>query len=172
MPDGGQVRLVSASNLMAKDRGGTSDPFAILELAGTKHRSQTIMKTLNPTWNEAFAFKGVLGTLIQKPLSVKCYDYDKMAMNDALGELSFSLEPLRGKHELAGTDCPLAKAPPPCHPGRTPSRSSTTPPSASLPRADAPRRPRRRRAAPSPSSSSGSPTSPRAAAARPRRRRG
>ena len=68
------------------------------------------MKTLNPTWNEAFAFKGVLGTLIQKPLSVKCYDYDKMAMNDALGEISFSLEPLKLKPDVRGTDFPLGKA--------------------------------------------------------------
>jgi hypothetical protein len=135
-----EVRVVSASNLMAKDRGGTSDPFVSLELAGTKHRSQTIMQTLNPPWDERFAFKGTLGKLVAKPLVFKCYDYDKMAMNDrrrrrrpstslalpaiasrrgaphlppaarSLGEISFSLEPLKLKPDVRGADFPLGKA--------------------------------------------------------------
>ena len=39
----------------AADRGGTSDPYVKLSLAGQQHKSKTIKKTLDPVWNEHFA---------------------------------------------------------------------------------------------------------------------
>ena len=66
-----EVHVISAANLMAKDRGGTSDPYVLLELAGTKHRTKTIDKELNPSWDERFKFNGVLADLIAKPLHIK-----------------------------------------------------------------------------------------------------
>ena len=58
------VHMISASNLAAADKGGTSDPYAKVSLRvrekvigekGTK----TVKKTLDPTWNAALRFNGV-----------------------------------------------------------------------------------------------------------------
>ena len=43
----------------------------LLELAGTKHRTKTIDKELNPSWDERFKFNGVLADMIAKPLHIK-----------------------------------------------------------------------------------------------------
>jgi Ca2+-dependent lipid-binding protein len=50
------VDLVSASNLMAADKIGTSDPYVVFTVNGERvHKSDTIKKTLNPKWhNERF----------------------------------------------------------------------------------------------------------------------
>eukprot|EP01126_Amoeba_proteus_P015425 TRINITY_DN1696_c0_g1_i14.p1 TRINITY_DN1696_c0_g1~~TRINITY_DN1696_c0_g1_i14.p1 ORF type:complete len:109 (-),score=7.38 TRINITY_DN1696_c0_g1_i14:219-545(-) len=62
------VNLLEASNLIAADRGGTSDPFARFAICRphnratysqrnskeTSFKSKIIKKTLNPTWNEQF----------------------------------------------------------------------------------------------------------------------
>ena len=55
------VLLKNATGLKAADRGtfaraGKSDPYAILDLGGQTARSQTVMKTTDPTWNERFSF--------------------------------------------------------------------------------------------------------------------
>lgn len=50
------VDLVSARNLMAADKIGTSDPYVVFTVNGERvHKSETIKKTLNPKWhNERF----------------------------------------------------------------------------------------------------------------------
>jgi hypothetical protein len=50
------VDLVSARNLMAADKTGTSDPYVVFTVNGERvHKSDTIKKTLNPNWqNERF----------------------------------------------------------------------------------------------------------------------
>lgn len=46
------VELVSATNLMAADKSGTSDPYVIFNVNGEKvHKSEIIKKTLNPKWS-------------------------------------------------------------------------------------------------------------------------
>ena len=51
------ARLLSASNLMAADRSGTSDPYVIFVINGVKvYQSEVIKKTLNPVWkNQEFS---------------------------------------------------------------------------------------------------------------------
>lgn len=45
------VDLVSACDLMAADKSGTSDPYVIFNVNGEKlYKSETIKKTLNPKW--------------------------------------------------------------------------------------------------------------------------
>lgn len=45
------VDLVSAQNLMAADKTGTSDPYVTFTVNGERvHKSDTIRKTLNPKW--------------------------------------------------------------------------------------------------------------------------
>jgi Ca2+-dependent lipid-binding protein len=45
------VDLVSAHNLMAADKSGTSDPYVVFNVNGEKvHKSEVIKKNLNPKW--------------------------------------------------------------------------------------------------------------------------
>jgi Ca2+-dependent lipid-binding protein len=60
-----RVELVEGRDILAADRGGKSDPFAVFSLNGQKvFKSQTKKKTLNPEWNETFVI-GVVSTLWQ-----------------------------------------------------------------------------------------------------------
>ena len=49
-----RIRLKDAHNLIAADRGGTSDPYVTIKVAHLKVKSSTKNKTLNPTWNEDY----------------------------------------------------------------------------------------------------------------------
>lgn len=43
--------LVSAKDLMAADKTGTSDPYVVFTVNGERvYKSDTIRKTLNPKW--------------------------------------------------------------------------------------------------------------------------
>ena len=56
-PHSVQIRIVKAEGLLAKDLGGTSDPFARLEVDMKKSSSfvtRTIPKTVDPLWDESF----------------------------------------------------------------------------------------------------------------------
>jgi Ca2+-dependent lipid-binding protein len=61
-----EVRVLEARNVIACDRGGTSDPYVVLtlvdlagrEVKGEKQKTEKITKTLNPKWNATL----VLGT--------------------------------------------------------------------------------------------------------------
>ena len=68
------VTVVRAENLLAKDRGGTSDPFTVLILGRQIKKTSIIDKTLNPEWNETFEFET---TPLESNLNVVLYDYDK-----------------------------------------------------------------------------------------------
>ena len=56
------LSLVGATDVLAADKGGTSDPYAIAELVWTKTgkalkkarktKTKTIKKTLAPEWND------------------------------------------------------------------------------------------------------------------------
>ena len=52
-----RVRVVKGADLVAKDRGGTSDPLAQLVLGTQTRETQVVPKTLNPEWNESFTLQ-------------------------------------------------------------------------------------------------------------------
>jgi len=55
------LKLIRAEHLPAKDFSGTSDPYIkIMLLPDRKHQlvSNIKRKSLNPRWNEMFAFEG------------------------------------------------------------------------------------------------------------------
>jgi hypothetical protein len=59
------VTLQKASHLRGADKakgGGTatSDPYAILDLHSIKRKSRTVLKTVDPVWNQTFSWNGVL----------------------------------------------------------------------------------------------------------------
>ena len=51
------VRLLEAKDILAADRGGTSDPYATLEIEKQKFTSKVQKKTLKPKWREKFRFQ-------------------------------------------------------------------------------------------------------------------
>ncbi|KAK1275304.1 hypothetical protein QJS04_geneDACA001886 [Acorus gramineus] len=50
------VQVLDACDLMPKDGKGSSNPFVEVEFDGQRHRTQTKLKDLNPSWNETFTF--------------------------------------------------------------------------------------------------------------------
>ena len=85
------VGLQSATDLLAADRNGLSDPYCKLSWLGQKGRSKVVYKSLAPTWDESFAFTGVLHELLSCPLRLRVYDYDRLGRDDPLGEARVEL---------------------------------------------------------------------------------
>eukprot|EP00043_Microstomoeca_roanoka_P017883 m.188128 g.188128 ORF g.188128 m.188128 type:complete len:957 (+) comp16719_c0_seq2:96-2966(+) len=77
-----RIVVQSAQGLMAADRGGTSDPFAILRLGKQKYQTRTIQKTLTPEWNEDLTFLAGQGE--GDELLIEVYDRDTFG-TDFLG---------------------------------------------------------------------------------------
>jgi len=79
---------------------GTSDPYVKFKVSGkTCYRSRTVMKNLNPRWDEKFSL--MLDDL-SKTIDVRVYDYDRGLRDDSMGgatiqpsELPFSVSVLR-----------------------------------------------------------------------------
>ncbi|KAK6044266.1 C2 domain protein, partial [Cooperia oncophora] len=82
------VKVFRAEDLIAKDLGGKSDPFAVLELVNTRLQTHTEYKTLNPQWNKLFTF-GVKD--IHTCLEVTVYDEDPNNKFEFLGKVSIPL---------------------------------------------------------------------------------
>ena len=90
------VHLQHASNLPAKDRGGTSDPFVIMYMMPNKeevYESSVISRTLNPVFEQSFEFHRQLPDGIrQQTLVFRVYDHDRFSRNDLIGSVVFPLE--------------------------------------------------------------------------------
>jgi len=70
----------------------TSDPYAVLELAGTKHTSSIIKKTCNPQWNSETEFFQFLVYHERQSLKMTLYDHDLLKKDDLLGALPADLD--------------------------------------------------------------------------------
>ncbi|PIO68060.1 C2 domain protein [Teladorsagia circumcincta] len=92
------VKVFRAEDLLAKDLGGKSDPFAVLELVNTRLQTHTEYKTLNPQWNKLFTF---CVKDIHTCLEVTVYDEDPNNKFEFLGKVSI---PLLSSSEAAGAD--------------------------------------------------------------------
>ena len=84
-----KIVLVSASNLIAADKTGTSDPYAVLKFGGKKKKSKVIKKTLNPVWNEELEFLGEKAKM--GLLEIELFDKDKVGRDDKLGNATVDL---------------------------------------------------------------------------------
>ena len=84
-----KVTMVRAEGLLAKDKGGTSDPFVELFLGQQFKKTKIIDKTLNPVWNETFEFDLSKG---DPTLSVVLYDNDKGMLYGSTKEYLGSIE--------------------------------------------------------------------------------
>lgn len=50
------VEVVDARDLAPKDGHGTSSPYAILDFHGQRRKTRTVIRDLNPVWNETLEF--------------------------------------------------------------------------------------------------------------------
>ena len=58
------VRVDSASGLLAKDKGGTSDPFCTVKPGGfKKQKTKVIKKTLDAEWSEVCTYLNIWTSL-------------------------------------------------------------------------------------------------------------
>jgi len=89
------VTAVQCSELPALDMGGTSDPYVKVYLMPDKKRkfeTKVHRKTLNPFFNETFAFKNVpYSETFDKTLVFAVFDYDRFSKHDQIGELKVPL---------------------------------------------------------------------------------
>eukprot|EP00966_Prymnesium_polylepis_P218038 5046352-Prymnesium_polylepis.1 len=70
------VRLLAGKDLLAADRGSSSDPYVNLSLGEESHSSSVLYRTLNPVWDETFEFDCILRTVLREPLELNAFDED------------------------------------------------------------------------------------------------
>ncbi|KAG6513600.1 FT-interacting protein 7-like [Zingiber officinale] len=88
------VEVVSAHELIPKDKQGSSSPFVELHFDGQKFRTSIKEKDLNPVWNELFYFN-IADPSSLPELTLEAYVY---SMNKGMYPRSFL-----GKVQIAGT---------------------------------------------------------------------
>eukprot|EP01028_Stygiella_incarcerata_P003430 TRINITY_DN1682_c0_g1_i1.p1 TRINITY_DN1682_c0_g1~~TRINITY_DN1682_c0_g1_i1.p1 ORF type:complete len:757 (+),score=209.80 TRINITY_DN1682_c0_g1_i1:121-2391(+) len=80
------LRVVSASDLVGMDKGGTSDPYCRIMCGPQTVKTSVIKKTLNPTWNESFVFSFAPGE-IPEEVFFQVFDSDRFTKDDFLGHV-------------------------------------------------------------------------------------
>ncbi|EKX48045.1 hypothetical protein GUITHDRAFT_106127 [Guillardia theta CCMP2712] len=86
------VKVLEGKELMAADRSGTSDPYAIVEYGRAKKQTRTVKKDLNPEWNETFYLD--FNAKAEK-VSIEVYDYDLIGSHDFLGRVEISMSEMK-----------------------------------------------------------------------------
>uniref|UniRef100_A0A7N6B2C8 C2 domain-containing protein n=1 Tax=Anabas testudineus TaxID=64144 RepID=A0A7N6B2C8_ANATE len=93
-----QIKVLKATDLIAADLNGKSDPFCVLELGNDRLQTHTVYKTLNPEWNKVFTFpvKDIHDVLV-----VTIFDEDGDKAPDFLGKVAIPLLSIRRGHQTA-----------------------------------------------------------------------
>ena len=100
-----RVTLVSGANLPSADMLGKSDPYVVLGLGSSSHRSAVVGGTVDPTWGEAFTLytppgdDGGAGTSTAT-LTLTVLDQDKLSKDDVLGTAELRLDDLAGDGDV------------------------------------------------------------------------
>ncbi|MES1908715.1 MAG: hypothetical protein MHM6MM_001593 [Cercozoa sp. M6MM] len=84
------VTVIRASDLIAADRNGTSDPYLTLVCGNERRKTTTKKKTLSPEWNEQFEFHLNDPSLAQLRLLMR--DKDRFGKDELIGEASIALQ--------------------------------------------------------------------------------
>ena len=88
--------VMRAKDLIAADRGGTSDPYVRVHVGNAVSigkKTKVEMKTLNPEWHQTFTFL-LQAEKRRETLKVECFDYDMVGADDSLGKFEIPLESL------------------------------------------------------------------------------
>ncbi|XP_053172284.1 multiple C2 and transmembrane domain-containing protein 2 isoform X1 [Scomber japonicus] len=92
-----QVKVIKATDLLAADLNGKSDPFCVLELGNDRLQTHTVYKSLNPEWNQVFTLpvKDIHDVLV-----VTIFDDDGDKAPDFLGKVAISLLSIRRGQQI------------------------------------------------------------------------
>ncbi|KAH1005526.1 hypothetical protein HUJ04_006486 [Dendroctonus ponderosae] len=91
------ILVKEAKALTAVKANGSSDPFCksyLLPDKGrhAKQKTPVVKKTVNPVWNHTFVYEDVtLQELAERSLELTVWDHDRLASNEFLGMVRFSL---------------------------------------------------------------------------------
>ncbi|XP_059487628.1 multiple C2 and transmembrane domain-containing protein isoform X3 [Neocloeon triangulifer] len=87
-----RVHLKRGKDLVAKDTGGTSDPYVKFKIGGRMlYKSKTIYRNLNPVWDEVFTLP-IEDPFV--PVHIKVFDYDWGLQDDFMGSAFLDLTKL------------------------------------------------------------------------------
>lgn len=97
------VAVKQAASLKAMDSGGTSDPYVIVYLTNdTRKKNETKVhrKTVNPTFNERFAFKLLPSEVEVTEIVMRVYDFNRFSKHDVIGEVRLPLRNMDLQHVI------------------------------------------------------------------------
>uniref|UniRef100_A0A7S2RCS7 Calmodulin n=1 Tax=Mucochytrium quahogii TaxID=96639 RepID=A0A7S2RCS7_9STRA len=88
------IQILSAKNLLAADKGNTSDPYVCVTYGKEKHYTPVVKKTLNPTWANKATFRFGEKTPISagRAIRLRVMDHDEYSSNDALGYVTIPMK--------------------------------------------------------------------------------
>ncbi|KAK7899186.1 hypothetical protein WMY93_020039 [Mugilogobius chulae] len=92
-----QVKILKASDLMAADINGKSDPFCVVDLGNDRLQTHTVYKTLYPEWNKVITLPV---KDIHDVLMVTVFDEDGDKAPDFLGKVAIPLLSIRGGQQI------------------------------------------------------------------------
>ncbi|XP_034541286.1 synaptotagmin VIII [Notolabrus celidotus] len=94
VPTSGKLTVVilEAKNLKCMDIGGSSDPYAKVQLTldkrkWRKKKTTVKKKTLSPYYNESFTFDVTFEQIQRVNLVISVWDHDAISRNDAMGKI-------------------------------------------------------------------------------------
>ncbi|XP_054625887.1 multiple C2 and transmembrane domain-containing protein 2-like isoform X4 [Dunckerocampus dactyliophorus] len=92
-----QVKVIKATDLLAADLNGKSDPFCVLELGNDRLQTHTVYKSLHPEWNKVFTFPV---RDVHEALLVTIFDEDGDKAPDFLGRVAIPLLSIRRGQQI------------------------------------------------------------------------
>lgn len=89
-----KLKVLSADDVIARNRNGYSDPFFEIYVDGSKiHKSEIVKKTLSPVWNE---FVNVpVPSRHRNKVEIHLFDWDRAGDNDDMGTAVLDLSSIK-----------------------------------------------------------------------------
>lgn len=85
------ITVESATGLPDLDAGpGETDPYVLLEVEGTRHKTSVVEGNLEPIWGDTFIFDVAAGVV----LNIKLMDEDSLSSDELVGANSLELPSL------------------------------------------------------------------------------
>ncbi|KAL7401625.1 hypothetical protein ABVT39_002254 [Epinephelus coioides] len=88
------VGIKQANSLMAMDLGGNSDPYVKVYILPNKSKTfetKVFRSTLNPVFNEQFAFQISKSSLLKSTVVMQVFDFNRFSKHNIIGELRVQL---------------------------------------------------------------------------------